>query len=73
MGVDASITPRQWESGSYQESDMPYKTHKITLDPTFEQRRWFSSQCGYARFAYNKGLEDFKAGLAHRRSKALSR
>lgn len=43
---------------------MPYKTHKITLDPTFKQRRWFSSQCGYARFAYNKGLEDFKAGLA---------
>ena len=43
---------------------MSYKTHKITLDPTFRQRRWFSSQCGYARFAYNKALEDFKAGLA---------
>ena len=64
MGVDTPITPRQWELGSYQESDMPYKTHKITLDPTFKQRRWFSAQCGYARFAYNKALEDFKAGLA---------
>ena len=42
---------------------MRYKTHKITLDPTFKQRRWFSAQCGYARFAYNKALEDFKAGL----------
>ena len=42
---------------------MPYKTHKITLDPTFKQRRWFSQQCGYARFAYNQALSDFKAGL----------
>ena len=42
---------------------MPYKTHKITLDPTFKQRRWFSQQCGYARFAYNEALSDFKAGL----------
>ena len=42
---------------------MPYKTHKITLVPTFRQRRWFSQQCGYARFAYNQALSDFKAGL----------
>ena len=42
---------------------MPYKTHKITLDPTFKQRRWFSQQCGYARFAYNNALSDFKSGL----------
>ena len=43
---------------------MPYKTHKIALAPTFKQRRWFSAQCGYARFAYNMGLTDFKAHLA---------
>ncbi len=42
---------------------MPYKAHKITLAPTFKQRRWFASQCGYARFAYNHALSDFKAGL----------
>ena len=42
---------------------MPYKTHKITLDPTFNQRRWFSQQCGYVRFAYNQALSDFKAGF----------
>ncbi len=42
---------------------MPYKTHKITLDTTFKQRRWFSQQCGYARFAYNQALSDFKVGL----------
>ena len=42
---------------------MPYRTHKITLDPTFKQRRWFSQQCGYARFAYNQALSDFKIGL----------
>ena len=42
---------------------MPYRTHKITLDPTFKQTRWFSQQCGYARFAYNQALSDFKVGL----------
>jgi len=42
---------------------MPYKTHKITLNPTFKQRRWFAQQCGYARFAYNRALADFKTGL----------
>ncbi|MDE0634223.1 MAG: transposase [Candidatus Poribacteria bacterium] len=42
---------------------MPYKTHKITLDPTIKQRHWFASQCGYARFTYNHALSDFKAGL----------
>ncbi len=42
---------------------MSYKTHKITLDPTCKQKRWFSSQCGYARFAYNAALSDFKVGL----------
>ena len=42
---------------------MPYRTHKITLDPTFKQGRWFSQQCGYARFAYNQALSDFKVGL----------
>ncbi|RKU12970.1 transposase, partial [Candidatus Poribacteria bacterium] len=42
---------------------MPYKTHKIALAPTFRERRWFASQCGYARFAYNHALSDFKAGL----------
>ncbi len=43
---------------------MAYKTHKITLAPTFRQRRWFAQQCGYARFAYNRALADFKTGLA---------
>ena len=42
---------------------MPDRTHKITLDPTFKQGRWFSQQCGYARFAYNQALSDFKVGL----------
>ena len=42
---------------------MPYKTDKIALDTTFKQRRWFAQQCGYARFAYNQALSDFKMGL----------
>jgi putative transposase len=42
---------------------MSFKTHKITLDPNNEQRNWFAQQCGYARFAYNHALADFKAGL----------
>ena len=61
--VCATTTPHKWESENLQESDMPYKTHKIALDPTFKQRRWFAQQCGYARFAYNHALADFKSGL----------
>ena len=40
-----------------------YKTHKIALDPNNKQRRWFAQQCGYARFAYNHALADFKSEL----------
>ena len=39
------------------------KTHKIALNPNNKQRRWFAQQCGYARFAYNSALADFKAEL----------
>ena len=39
------------------------KTHKIALTPTNEQRAWFAHQCGYARFAYNHALADFKSEL----------
>ena len=40
------------------------KTHKIALDPNREQVAWFYQQCGYAKFAYNNALSDFKAGLS---------
>ena len=40
------------------------KTHKIALRPNREQIAWFYQQCGYARFAYNNALSDFKAGLS---------
>ena len=54
----------QWEVVSFQgSSEMPLKTHKITLRPNNKQRAWFAQQCGYARFAYNHALADFKAGL----------
>ena len=39
------------------------KTHKIALNSDKEQRRWFASQSGYARFAYNHALADFKSEL----------
>ena len=39
------------------------KTHKIALTPNNEQRAWFAQQCGYARFAYNHALADFKSEL----------
>ena len=42
---------------------MSHKAHKIALRPNQEQERWFQSQCGYARFACNAALTDFKAGL----------
>ena len=40
------------------------KSHKIALRPTDAQEAWFAQQCGYARFAYNAALSDFKSGLA---------
>ena len=42
---------------------MAHKSHKIALRVTTEQDTWFRSQCGYARFACNSALADFKAGL----------
>ena len=44
---------------------MAHKSHKIALRPNVSQERWFHSQCGYARFAYNNALSDFKDGLEH--------
>ncbi len=41
------------------------KTHKIALNPNNNQRKWFAQQCGYARFAYNHALADFKSALAN--------
>ena len=40
------------------------KTHKIALDPNRNQIAWFYQQCGYAKFAYNSGVSDFKVELA---------
>ena len=40
------------------------KTHKIALDPNRDQIAWFYQQCGYAKFAYNSALSDFKTELA---------
>lgn len=40
------------------------RTHKITLRPNEVQRAWFAQQCGYAKFAYNQALFDFKAELS---------
>ena len=39
------------------------KTHKIALNSNKKQRQWFAQQCGYARFAYNHALSNFKANL----------
>ena len=43
---------------------MAFKAHKIALRPTATQIAWFHQQCGYARFAFNSALADFKAGLS---------
>ena len=40
------------------------KTHKIALNPNHDQIAWFYQQCGYAKFAYNAALSDFKAELS---------
>ena len=44
---------------------MAIRSHKIALDTTVDQRSWFSQQCGYARFAFNYALSDFKADPRH--------
>ena len=44
---------------------MSIRSHKIALDTTFEHRSWFSQQCGYARFAFNYALSDFKDESRH--------
>ena len=40
------------------------KTHKIALNPKRDQIAWFYQQCGYAKFAYNSALSDFKTELS---------
>ena len=40
------------------------KTQKITLRPDSDQIAWFYQQCGYAKFAYNSALSDFRTELA---------
>ena len=40
------------------------KTHKIALNPNRDQIAWFYQQCGYAKFAYNSALSDFKTELS---------
>ncbi len=39
------------------------KAHRIALKPTPEQEMLFGQHAGYARFAYNWALGEFKAGL----------
>jgi putative transposase len=35
-------------------------THKIRLDPTYQQERYFRQACGVARFTWNWGLSEWK-------------
>ena len=39
------------------------RAHRVALKPTLEQEMLFGQHAGYARFAYNWALEEFKAGL----------
>ena len=39
------------------------RSHRIALHPTVEQESLFGQHAGYARFAYNWALGEFKAGL----------
>ena len=39
------------------------KTHRVALKPTPEQEFLFGQHAGYARFAYNWAVGEFKAGL----------
>ena len=63
VGVVAPTTPLQRDAESSQIRNIMLKTHKIALDTNNKQHRWFAQQCGYARFADNHALADFKAEL----------
>ena len=39
------------------------RSHRVALKPTPEQESLFSQNAGYARFAYNWAVGEFKAGL----------
>ena len=39
------------------------RSHRVALKPTPEQESLFGQHAGYARFAYNWALGEFKAGL----------
>ena len=39
------------------------KAHRVALKPTAEQEALFSQHAGYARFAYNWALGEFRGGL----------
>ena len=39
------------------------KTHRVALQPTPEQESLFGQHAGYARFAYNWAVSEYKAGL----------
>ena len=39
------------------------KSHRVALKPTAEQESLFGQHAGYARFAYNWAVGEFKAGL----------
>ena len=39
------------------------RSHRVALKPTPEQESLFGQHAGYARFAYNWALGEYKAGL----------
>ena len=39
------------------------RSHRVALKPTPEQESLFSQHAGYARFAYNWAVGEFKAGM----------
>ena len=39
------------------------RSHRIALQPTPEQEALFNQHAGYAKFAYNWAVAEFKAGL----------
>ena len=39
------------------------RAHRVALKPTPDQESLFNQHAGYARFAYNWALSEFKAGL----------
>ena len=67
IGIEGRISIASGDADSWSKAAASWKevgaTHRIALKPIPEQESVFGQHAGYARFAYNWPVGEFKAGL----------